>query len=180
MLSHVVDCDRAIIWGRNEDRVHRLIAGIRQDDGFWPRALDVRGTTDMDELASSCNLIVTATSATTPLLRAEQIARGTHITAMGSDDAGKQELDPRILERADLVVADSRAQCLLYGEVSHAVEQGLIEAGDVLELGDVIRDPTLARTGDEQITVADLTGVAVQDIQIAKMVSRRASFSAAR
>ncbi len=58
--------------------------------------------------------------------------------------------------------------------------QGFIEAGDILELGDVIRDPTLARSSDDQITVADLTGVAVQDIQIAKMVSRRASFSAAR
>jgi len=51
----------------------------------------------------------------------------------------------------------------------------LIEEEDVVELGELIRDPTLGRTNDEQITVVDQTGVAVQDLQIAKMVSRLAS-----
>ena len=93
---------------------------------------------------------------------------------MGSDDDGKQELDARLLQKADLVVADSRSQCLRFGEIAHAVKQRLIEERDVLELGEAIRDPALARTSEEQITVADQTGVAVQDIQIAKLVRRAA------
>lgn len=171
MLPHAVACGRAVVWGRDPDRVDRLIAGIAADETFWPTELEIRGTTDMDDLMSSCNLIVTATAARAPLIRAEQVRPGTHITAMGSDDVGKQELDAGVLAKADLVVADSRSQCVHHGEICHAVEQGLIEEGDVLELGDIIRDPGLARTSEDQITVADLTGVAVQDIQIAKMVS---------
>ncbi len=174
MLPHAVDCDRVVIWGRNQARVDALIAGITEDATFWPTAFDLRGTTDMDDLTSNCNLIVTTTAAKAPLIHADQVQRGTHITAMGSDDDGKQELDPRLLQKADLVVADSRSQCLHPGEISYAVKQGFIKEKDVLELGEVIRDPTLARTSEEQVTVVDLTGVAVQDIQIAKMVSRRA------
>ena len=175
MLPHAVDCDRVLVWGRNRERVDRLIAEIREDATFWPTEFEVHGTTDMDHLTSNSNLIVTTTAARAPLIRAEQIGPGTHITAMGSDDDGKQELDPRLLQKADLVVADSRPQCHRYGEISHAIKQRLIEDKDILELGEVIRDPTLARTSEEQITVVDQTGVAVQDIQIAKMVSRLAS-----
>ena len=175
MLPHAVDCHRVLLWGRNQERVDRLIAEIREDATFWPTEFEVHGTTDMDHLTSNSNLIVTTTAAKAPLIRAEQIGPGTHITAMGSDDDGKQELDPRLLQKADLVVADSRPQCLRYGEISHAIKQRLIEEEDILELGEVIRDPTLGRTSEEQITVVDQTGVAVQDIQIAKMVSRLAS-----
>ncbi len=174
MLQHTVDCDRVIVWGRNQEHVDRLVADIRQDATFWPTEFELNGTTDMDYLTSNSNLIVTTTAAKAPLIRAEQIRPGTHITAMGSDDDGKQELDARLLQKADLVVADSRSQCLRFGEIAHAVKQQLIEERDVLELGEVIRNPALARTSEEQITVADQTGVAVQDIQIAKMVGRGA------
>jgi len=172
MLPHAVDCDRVIIWGRNQEHVDRLIADIEEDATFWPTEFKVHGTTDMDHLTANSNLIVTTTAAKAPLIHAEQIGPGTHITAMGSDDDGKQELDPRLLQKADLVVADSRSQCLRHGEISHAIKQQLIDEEDILELGQVIRDPTLARTSEEQITVVDQTGVAVQDIQIAKMVIR--------
>ena len=175
MLAHTVDCHRALVWGRNEERLTCLVNNIQEDPDFWPGELEVQGTTDMDHLAANSNLIVTATSARNPLLHAEQIRPGTHITAMGSDDDGKQELDHKLLEKADLVVADSRSQCLLHGEISHAIREDVIEEKNIVELGEVIRDPSLGRTTDDQITVVDLTGVAVQDIQIAKMVSRRAS-----
>lgn len=178
MLQHAVDCDRALIWGRNPEHVDRLVDGIRADDSFWPSGLEIHGTTDMDRLTEECNLIVTTTPAKTPLLRADRIRPGTHITAMGSDDDGKQELDAGVLGKADLVVADSRSQCLHHGEISHAVKQGVIREEAVLELGQVIRDPTMGRTSDDQITVVDQTGVAVQDIQIAKMVSRAAANAA--
>ena len=175
MLSYTVDCHRALVWGRNEERLTCLVNDIQQDPDFWPGKLEVQGTTDMDHLTANSNLVVTATSAKNPLIHAGQIRPGTHITAMGSDDDGKQELDHKLLEKADLVVADSRSQCLLHGEISHAIREGLLAEKSIVELGEVVRNPALGRTTDDQVTVVDLTGVAVQDIQIAKMVSRKAS-----
>jgi ornithine cyclodeaminase len=94
---------------------------------------------------------------------------------MGSDDHGKQELEAEVLAMADRVVADSVSQCVDHGECFHAVKDNLIGEDSVLELGNVIKNPELGRTSDDQITVADLTGVAIQDIQIAKMVSNAQS-----
>jgi ornithine cyclodeaminase len=89
---------------------------------------------------------------------------------MGSDTPEKNELDPRILQKADIVVADSISQCLLRGEIHQALKAGVLEKERILELGNVIVNPDLQRISEEQITIADLTGVAVQDIQIAKAV----------
>ncbi len=91
---------------------------------------------------------------------------------MGSDDHGKQELEAELLAKADLVVADSVSQCVDHGECFGAVQGGHLEKGSILELGQVIKNPEIGRTSEDQITVVDLTGVAIQDIQIAKMVDR--------
>jgi ornithine cyclodeaminase len=130
----------------------------------------VQTTLDAAEVTEECRLIITATPSETPLIGVKQIKPGTHITAMGSDTHLKQELDPKILQIADVVVADSIEQCLTRGEISKALQAGLINKEDLIELGDVIAGRQSGRTSDEQITVADLTGVAVQDIQIAKAV----------
>jgi len=148
-----------------------MVNDIKQDSDFWSKELIIEATTDMDYLTSNCNLIVTTTPAKAPLIMADQVRPGTHITAMGSDDQGKQELDAALLGKADVLVADSRAQCTQYGEMSHAVNSGLISENDIIELGNVINDKSLGRKNDDQITIADQTGVAVQDIQIAKMVN---------
>ncbi len=134
--------------------------------------MDVQAADTLDDLVSQCNLIVTTTSAKDPLIRADHVRKGTHITAMGSDDDGKQELQAALLAKADRVVADSVSQCSQYGECLHAIREGLIQEGSILELGQVIKNRAIGRTSEDQITVADLTGVAVQDIQIAKMVDR--------
>ena len=133
---------------------------------------NIETTMEAGEVAESCNLIVTATPSQAPLLQAYQIRPGTHITAMGSDTAEKQELDPEILAKADRVVADSIDQSRSRGEIFQARKAGVIDDNRILELGKVIKNKELQRTSDEQITVADLTGVAVQDIQICKIVSK--------
>jgi ornithine cyclodeaminase len=104
------------------------------------------------------------------LLLGDHIQPGTHITAVGSDTPEKQELDPRILQRADIVVGDSLQQCQHRGEIHQAIKAGLLKIEDTVELGQVILNKSLRRKTDNQITVADLTGVAVQDIQISKAV----------
>jgi len=170
MLKDVVDCKSCFVWGRDPKKVQGMIEDLQANDTIRAWRLDVKAAPEIDDLVSECNLIVTTTSAREALIRADQVQKGTHITAMGSDDHGKQELQAELLAKADRVVADSISQCVDHGECFHVVNNGMIEADSILELGNVIKHPELGRTSEDQITVADLTGVAIQDIQIAKMV----------
>ena len=156
--------DEAIVWGVDEAE----LAAYRRD--MEAPGLRIRTTLRAEEVAAAANLIVTCTPSTTPLLKAEWIRPGTHITAVGSDTAGKQELDAAILARADRVVVDSLSQSELRGEVYKAVSAGAITRDRLVELGRVITEERLRRAADDEITVADLTGVAVQDIQVSKAV----------
>ena len=164
MLDSVVDCRDVMVWGLGEAEVE----AYRRD--MEPLGYHVDTTLDPAELAAGCNLIVCVTPARTPLLRSDDIQAGTHITAVGSDTPEKQELDARILARADIVVADSIEQCRSRGEIYQATKAGVLDSAKPVELGDVISDAGLRRSSDDQLTVADLTGVAVQDVQIAKAV----------
>lgn len=163
-LAPVTDCKEVMVWGINQNELD----AYKKD--MEPLGYNVQTTLSTENIASHCNLIVTATPSKSPLLSADQIRQGTHITAMGSDTPEKIELDPRILQKADIVVADSISQCLLRGEIHQALKAGVLEKERIVELGHVIVNPDLQRTSEEQITIADLTGVAVQDIQIAKAV----------
>jgi ornithine cyclodeaminase len=163
-LKGVTSCRDALIWGRTPRNL-LLYQEEMSREGF-----SIETTTDANHVAAACNLIVTTTPATSPLLWNQAIREGTHITAVGSDTAGKQELDPHILQKASLVVADSIPQCLERGEISHAVNEGLLNMEDLVEIGSLVSGRRAGRTDERQITVADLTGVAVQDIQIARAV----------
>jgi ornithine cyclodeaminase len=163
-LAAVTECRDAVVWGRSAGSLARYREAARST-GF-----SINVTLDARDVAVTCDLIVTTTPSTAPLLRADDIRPGTHITAVGSDTSGKQELDPEILGKAHLVVADSIAQCLERGEIHHAIASGHIGKDRLVELGDVIAGKAAGRTSNDQITVADLTGVAVQDIQISKAV----------
>ena len=168
-LSNVTACRDVLIWARRDEQSQEFRKTM-QAKGF-----DVRVATTAEELCRNSNLIVTNTPSTKPLLRAGWILPGTHITAVGSDGAGKQELDPAILAKANLCVVDSRKQCVELGESGYAINAGMIQETDLIELGDIIAGNHDGRQSDEDITVADLTGVAVQDIQIAKSVLLRSS-----
>jgi len=121
------------------------------------------------------DLIVTSTPSREPLIRAEWLAPGAHVTAVGSDGPDKQELHVDVLARAR-VFADRLSQCVRLGEIHHAVEAGALREEDVAgELGDVILGRVPGRRSEEEITVADLTGVGVQDAAIAAAAVRALS-----
>lgn len=163
-LKEITNCRQVVAWGRSEKNLFAYKEAM-ENDGF-----QVQTTTIAAEVAQDCNLLITATPSQQPLLLEEMIQPGTHITAMGSDTSLKQELDTGILQKADLVVADSIPQCLERGEISRAIVDNKITAAQIIELGNIINGNDHGRSSAEQITIADLTGVAVQDIQIAKAV----------
>lgn len=164
LLSHFTDCKTVFVWGRSSDKLN-LYKEEMNKKGFNTFIVN-----DTLTIAEKCNLIITATAAQSAILKASYIKPGTHITAVGADSPGKLELEPELIAKSDIVVVDSKYQCLDHGEVSHAYNKGLIKADDLIELGEVINNPLLGRTNSKQITIADLTGLAVQDIQIVKSI----------
>jgi ornithine cyclodeaminase len=162
-LAPVTSCRDVLTWGRSENKLDTY----QQD--MSTQGFNIETTTDAGDIMASCNLIVTTTPATEPILTG-QVQPGTHISAIGSDTHDKQELDAEILRQADLVVADSIVQCLERGEIYQAMKTGAIAESDLVELGNIIAGDAPGRESDEQITIADSTGVAVQDIQISKAV----------
>ena len=163
-LSKVLKCRKAMVWGLNQDEVDAFKRDM-EDEGF-----QVQTSLDPEQIASCCNLIVTCTPSKSPLLMVGNIRKGTHITAMGSDTSEKQELDTAILVKADRIVVDSIPQVMNCGESFKAMQAGVIKKENLVELGNVIAQPVLRRSSDDEITIADLTGVAIQDIQISKAV----------
>lgn len=166
-LAAEVDCRRVLAWGRDPGRLRAWRARLA-DTGF-----DIDLAADLGRLVDTCRLIVTTTPSREPLLR--EVRSGTHITAIGSDTADKQELAPGILAAAAVVAVDSRRQCQGRGEVSHALAAGAIELASVVELGEIIGGECRGRRDDTEITVADLTGIATQDIEMARTVYQRIS-----
>ncbi|TQV88381.1 ornithine cyclodeaminase family protein [Aliikangiella coralliicola] len=162
-LKKVTTCRQLIVWGRSAEKTGDYQQDM-QREGFEVSIAD-----SIDELAQSANFIVTTTPSTTPLINVSQVRQGTHITAVGSDTPEKQELASDILARANLVVADSISQCQQRGEIYQALKAGSIQGEKVVELGNVIAAGQ-GRADEQQITIADLTGVAVQDIKIAEAV----------
>ena len=166
-LMGVVSCREVSVWVPDPSETESYLEYFAGTD------LNIEIVVTPEKVAEKCNLIVTATPAKTPLLKAGDIRPGTHITAMGSDTADKIELDPEILGRADLVVVDSLSQSESRGEVFRAVEAKSLNRDSVSELGAVISGKAEGRTREDQVTVCDLTGVAVQDLMIAEAVSRQ-------
>ena len=158
LVKEVTDCRRVLLWARSAERARAF-----REDGF-----EIAVAESMRELCARCRLIVTTTPSRQPLVLAEDVKPGTHITAVGADGAGKQEIDARVFAGA-LCVVDSRVQCSQFGDSSHALKAGVIGAEDLVEIGELLQNPNLGRRDAEQVTIADLTGVAVQDIQIAKI-----------
>ncbi|MBN9885800.1 cyclodeaminase [Salipiger abyssi] len=161
-LRLVRPIEEVAIWARDPEKARVLVAELSGE------GLRVRACADPAEAAAFGDVIVTTTPATEPILRAEWLRPGQHVTAMGSDQPGKGELDPQCLARADLYVADRVSQTRTQGELRAALAAGTVQSADgIPELGEVITGRQPGRTSSDQITIADLTGTGVQDTAIA-------------
>jgi ornithine cyclodeaminase/alanine dehydrogenase-like protein (mu-crystallin family) len=123
---------------------------------------------DAETVCRQADLLITTTPARAPIVQAEWLHPGQHVTAVGSDSPGKQELAADCLDRADLVVVDRFAQCAAFGELRHALDAAMLTRHDVhAEIGQIVAGRKPGRTRGEEITIADLTGVGFQDTAIA-------------
>jgi ornithine cyclodeaminase len=125
-----------------------------------------------EDLLSRCNLVITATPSEKPLFKASSVRPGTHVVAIGADGTGKQELPVELFEHVACIVTDDIAQSLKHGDFGTAVRQGLVRADRALMLGDLLSGKRKHGRKPTDITIADLTGIAAEDIAIAEYFYR--------
>jgi ornithine cyclodeaminase len=168
-LLQVRNPDRILVASRSADRARAYAEEMSTRVG---RRIEVAAS--VEQLVRASDLIVTTTTADSPVIRTEWVGAGTHITAMGADMPHKRELEPALLGRAKVVV-DRRSQCLTQGELHHAVEAGVLRPEEVYAgLGEIAAGMKPGRTSDQEITIADQTGVGVLDAAVANVVAERA------
>ncbi|MBC7281889.1 ectoine utilization protein EutC [Hoeflea sp.] len=160
----------ATIWARDAAKAAVAATEMTQELG-----IEVRAAQDPASAAAEADIIVTTTPATTPVLEADWLRPGQHITAMGSDQDHKNEIDPACFAKADLYVPDRLSQTRLMGELRTAIASGVVDArAEFAELGAVVSGKAPGRVSDDAITLADLTGTGVQDTAIATFALSRA------
>lgn len=123
--------------------------------------------------AKKADIIITATPSRKPLLQFDWIRPGTHISCIGADMPGKQELDEKILEKA-YVVVDDIPQSISVGETELAYKSNKLTENDLVEIGEIINKTKASRTDEKAITVFDSTGIALQDLATSKLALDKA------
>jgi len=160
----------ATIWARDAEKAKAAANELTDRLG-----LPVTAAERVEDAVRGADIVVATTPSTAPLVMADWLAPGQHLTAMGSDAEHKNEIDPAAVVRANLYVADSLAQTRRLGELHHAISAGLVAAdAPFAELGQIIAGKAKGRTSPDQITFADLTGTGVQDTAIATLARARA------
>jgi alanine dehydrogenase len=159
-----VEIERILVWSRNPGHAEKFIAAMKRFDCV---SVDIRKACDAE-------VIVTTTPSRTPILRNEWIHEGTHINAIGADAPGKEELEPAILNRAQVFV-DDMAQATHSGEINVPIANGMFRQEDIAgTLGEVVIGKKQRRDA-EAITVFDSTGLAIQDLAIASIAMKHGS-----
>jgi ornithine cyclodeaminase len=156
--------ERVVAWNRHPERLAKL-AEVAAEIGLPFEAVA------REELGARADVIITIVSASEPLLMKDWIKPGTHLACMGTDTKGKQEVDAELVAAATLF-SDEIAQSISIGETQHAVASGLVAAGDITPIGEVINGEHPGRSSEEEITLFDGTGVGLQDLAVASVAAR--------
>lgn len=157
------------VWGRSAEHAAACVADLRRRPGL-PTDCRYDAADTVRQAVDGADVIITCTASRTALVRAEWLKLGAHVTAVGADGENKQELDPTILGRADLLVVDSRTQSATIGELHHALAAGIVTDRKAVELGEICAKVRSGRASAEQLTVCDLTGLGVQDVAAVNVV----------
>jgi len=134
----------------------------------------VKAVSDLRAALRTSDVVVTCTTSRRAFLMRDDIMPGTFVAAVGADNPEKQELDPALMASSKVVV-DSLEQCAAFGDLHHAISAGAMLADDVYaSLGEIVAGDLPGRTSDEEITIFDSTGTAIQDVATAVMIYKRA------
>lgn len=158
--------EKVVAWNYHPEMLESL-AKVAEEIGLPFHSVE------REQLGAEADVIISITSAHDALMMKDWIKPGTHLACMGTDTAGKQEMDPQLIASATLFT-DEIAQSISIGETQHAVAAGLITAEAITPIGDVINGNHPGRTSPEEITLFDGTGVGLQDLAVASVAKRLA------
>lgn len=174
-LTMVRPIHEARIWARDVAKAEMTAIDLTRSLG-----ISVVAAVDSQRAIAGADIVVTTTPSETPILKAEWLEPGQHVTAMGSDAEHKNEIEPAAIAKASLYVADRLAQTRRLGELHHAIRTGAVAPNaDFPELGQIVAGEKQGRTAPNQITIADLTGTGIQDTAIATLALARAGLAGA-
>jgi len=157
-ISRELKIRQVKIWSRTPEHIRK----------FADRFMEFPCRASSLEKACDCDVLVTTTPSRSPLIRSEWIHEGTHINAIGADAPGKEELDPALLTRSQVFV-DDPVQAIHSGEINVPISQGIYHETDIAgTLGEVVTGKK-KRAGPDTITIFDSTGLAIQDLAIARI-----------
>ena len=160
---------KVLVWSRRRENAEGFIKRMQDEV-----KMDLMAVDSVREAVAESDVVVTQTPAMEPVVRDEWVREGTHIAAMGADMEGKQELEGKLLKRCRIFVDDLR-QCVRDGEINVPLRKGELRVEDVAgSIGEIIIGRKMGRLSEDDITVFDSTGIALQDAAVITLEYRRA------
>jgi alanine dehydrogenase len=171
LLQVSSELEEVRVWSRTEETKRKFAAKIRRD---YRHLIQIVSAASVRKAVEGADIIVTTTPSRTPLVMDDMVSAGMHVTCIGADAAGKEELDPKILNRAKIVV-DDWAQASHSGEINVPLSRGMITKENIwAEIGKIVAGLKPGRQRQDEITVFTSTGLAVQDAVTAKVAYSKA------
>ena len=137
--------------------------------------IEVEITESGDDLLSNSDIIVAATTSTTPIFAGDKIPEGVHISSIGAHAPDARELDTTTIKKASLLVAGLKEACLAEaGDYIIPINEGVISESDIVSIGNIITGQISSRAADMEITVFKSVGISAQDVAVGKLVYDRA------
>lgn len=171
-LLTIEPVDQVTVWGQTPIEVDAFARRVVEDHN-----VNITVAASIEAAVTHADVIITATNSQQPIIYAEWLKPGAHITATGSNSPHRQELHPDVLQRAATIIVDNYAQCTRIGEIRHGLASGAITAADIRgELSSLIAGKIPGRQNPEEITLMDLTGLDWQDATVATLAMEKALF----
>lgn len=171
LLSVYEELEEVRVWSRSEKTRNAFLSDMQPKYGHLCKIIPVK---NVDEAVKGSDIVVTTTPSREPLVMNEWIEPGMHLTCIGADAPGKEEIDPVVLKRAKIVV-DDWEQASHSGEINVPFSKGIITKQDIwAEIGEVVAGLKPGRTSSDEITLFTSTGLAIQDAVTAHLVYKKA------
>ncbi|TKJ24198.1 MAG: ornithine cyclodeaminase family protein [Promethearchaeota archaeon Loki_b32] len=172
----------AVFWGLNEKLEKCKVYDLKKEvaDGFKKElenelGIEIEIVNSGDDLLTDTDIIVAATTSTTPLFSGDKVSEGTHISSIGAHAPEARELDSVIIKRASLLTAGLKEACLAEaGDYIIPINEGVIRENDIISIGGIINGNISGRTSDSEITIFKSVGISAQDVAVGKLVYDRA------
>ncbi len=141
---------------------------LKEELGVDASNVKFEATNEPEKTVPLSDIIITVTPSRTPVIKKEWVRPGTHLSTIGSDMSGKEEIEPEIFAGAKVFVDDIE-HCIEAGEVEIPVKKGIVKREDINEIGNLILGNCKGRTSDDEITIFDPAGLSLLDIASAKV-----------